>query len=116
MAHPNGWTVRKAQGHLKAGAGEEAEQGPFAELGEHGAGFDVCSSGEFVAAPVAWWLAGDDGGDQLAAGRPAAGRQGGGPAVGTALAGGARVVEGGVQMVTLISVMVVTVWGGGRRG
>ena len=30
--------------------------------------FDVQENGEFVAAPVAWWLAGDDGGDPLAAG------------------------------------------------
>ena len=52
----------------RAGVGEEAEQGPFAELGGQGAGVDVEHSGEFWRRPVARGVAGDDGGDLLAAG------------------------------------------------
>ena len=48
-----------------AGAGEEAQARPFAELGEHVPGFDVQQDGEFAAAPVARGLAGDDGGDPV---------------------------------------------------
>ena len=48
--------------------GEEAEQGPFAQLGGQVAGVDVEHSGEFSWRPVARGLAGDDGGDPLAAG------------------------------------------------
>src|ERR1039457_5778977 len=51
--------------------------------------------GEFVAAPVSWWLGGDDGGNQLAAGRWLRAGQGGGLAVGPALVGaGGGVIEG----------------------
>jgi hypothetical protein len=54
-----------------AGAGEEAQASPFAELGEHVPGFDVQQDGEFMAAPVARGLAGDDRGDPFpAGGRP----------------------------------------------
>jgi hypothetical protein len=48
-----------------ASAGEEAEQGPFAELGGHVTGLDVEDEGEFAWGPVAGWLAGDDGGGAL---------------------------------------------------
>src|SRR5258705_2558613 len=65
-----GWRV-EAVG-AEAGAGQEAQACPFAELGEHVAGFDTEEDGELVAAPVAWGVAGDDGGDLL----PAGGRAG----------------------------------------
>src|SRR5262249_59323836 len=52
----------------QAGAGEEAEQGPFAELGGEGAGVDAEHGREFSWRPVARGLAGDDRGDPLAAG------------------------------------------------
>src|ERR1019366_3862329 len=63
------WAGRRVEPvDAEAGAREEAEQGPFAELGEHAAGFDLQQHGEFVAAPVSGGLAGDDGGDELATG------------------------------------------------
>src|ERR1022692_2821570 len=49
----------------ESGAGEEAEAGPFSELGEHVAGLDVELQGEFVAVPWPRGLAGHDGGDEL---------------------------------------------------
>jgi hypothetical protein len=69
--------------------------------------FDVQENGEFVAAPVAWWLAGDDGGDPLAAGgRP-------GPAGCAAVAKLLPVLRstGGVQMAMSIAVMAAG-WAG----
>src|SRR5216117_2498041 len=47
----------------EAGAGEEPQACPFAELGEHVAGFGAQQQGKFAAAPLARGLAGDDGGD-----------------------------------------------------
>src|SRR6267142_2811320 len=55
----------------EAGAGEEPQPCPLAELGEHVPGLDAEEDGQVVAAPVARGLAGDDGGDPLlAGGRP----------------------------------------------
>jgi hypothetical protein len=51
----------------EAGAGEESQPCPFAELGEHVAWFDVEKDGQVVTAPVAR-VAGDDGGGPLPAG------------------------------------------------
>src|SRR6266571_5021382 len=65
-----GWQRLEGVG-AEAGAVEEAEPGPFAELGEQVAWLDVQEQGEFVAAPVSRWLAGDDGSDQVAACWPA---------------------------------------------
>ena len=55
----------------EAGAGEEVQPCPFAELGEHVPGFDVEQDGQVVATPLARGLAGDDRGDPLPAGRRA---------------------------------------------
>src|ERR1022692_4977048 len=49
----------------ESSAGEEAEAGPFAELGEHVAGLDAELQGKFVAAPWPGGLAVHDGGDEL---------------------------------------------------
>src|SRR5467141_838917 len=55
----------------EAGAGEEPQPCPLAELGEHVPGLDAEEDGQVVAAPVAGGLAGDDGSDPLpAGGRP----------------------------------------------
>src|SRR5260370_27721087 len=85
----------------EAGAGEEAQACPFAELGEHVAGFDAEEDGEFVAAPVTRGMAGDDRSDPL----PASGRHGragtgrGGPrAAATARACGRRGGGGAVRV------------------
>src|SRR5215469_14931583 len=52
----------------EAGAGDEAEFGPFAELGVQVAGGDLEAFGEFAAAPVAVGFGGHQGGDALSAG------------------------------------------------
>jgi len=52
----------------EAGAVKEAQPRPFAELGEHVAGFDAQEDGQVVTAPVARGVAGDDRGDPLPAG------------------------------------------------
>src|SRR5262249_55444265 len=71
----------------EADAGEEPEPAPFAKLGEHVARLDAEQDGQFVAAPVPWRLAGDDGGDLVAAGGPVRAQEGRYPAaVGPALA------------------------------
>src|SRR5450631_558581 len=60
-----GWARRVECVGAVAGAGEEAEFGPFAELGVHVAGLDSQELGEFAAAPISRGLAGDDLGDAL---------------------------------------------------
>ena len=62
------WRRVEAVG-AEAGAGEEADPAPFAELGEHVAGLDLQQHRELVAAPVTRRFAGDDGSDELAPGR-----------------------------------------------
>src|ERR1022692_2505377 len=60
-----GWARRVECVGAVASAGEEAEFGPFAELGVHVARFDSQELSEFAAAPVSRGLAGDDLGDAL---------------------------------------------------
>src|SRR5215471_4063414 len=82
----------------EAGAGEEPEPAPFAELGEHVAGLDAEQDGQVVAAPVAGRLAGDDGGGLVAAGGPVRAQEGRYPAaVGPALAGASSVQRRGAD-------------------
>src|SRR5256885_11392150 len=52
----------------EAGAGEESQPCPFAELGEHVPWFDVEKDGQVVAVPLARGGAGDDRGDPGPAG------------------------------------------------
>jgi len=77
------WRVEGVGG--KAGAGDEAELGPFAELGVQVAGGDLEALGEFAAAPVSAGIGGHEGGDAL----PPGGRLGAGPGGVLAMGAGA---------------------------
>src|SRR5262249_12198982 len=79
-----------------AGLGEEAQAGPFGELGEHVAGLDAERGREVLSCPVASGLAGHDAGDLVSSG---VGRGPGGWSLRPRGSAAGR-SEGGAKMVT----------------